>query len=398
MAGEAVETHDARVNLLSPEAAASPQPVYARLHAQGGMLRTPLTGSPILCRYEDVLWALRHPAIFSSETQVHLALGTVRPMIPQQIDPPRQTRFRKILDPRFSRQRVLELEPHVRRHANRLIDGFIGDGECEFDHAFAVPFPGQVFLDLMGLPPEDLDVFLQLKDAIVRPHMQTRDLEAMAALRTRAGRQIYAYFEILIDERTAHPRDDIVTYLLGAELDGRRLTHEEILDVCYLFLLGGLNTVTASLGCSFAHLAAHPEARARLADPALIPGAVEELLRFETPVTVVPRLVKQDVTLGSLEIKAGEMVALLLGAADTDESEFADALRVDFERTPNRHLAFGAGPHRCLGSHLARMELRVALEEWHRRIPAYAIKPGETPRYSSAIREVQYLPLVWPPA
>ena len=118
-------------------------------------------------------------------------------------------------------------------------------------------------------------------------------------------------------------------------------------------------------------------------------------MRWETPVTGVPRLVKEDVTLSGVKIKKGELAFLLVGASNTDESAFPDPEKVDFDRERNIHVAFGAGPHRCLGSHLARMELRVAMEEWHRRIPDYEIKPGETPRYSPGIREVRYLPLVW---
>jgi cytochrome P450 len=155
--------------------------------------------------------------------------------------------------------------------------------------------------------------------------------------------------------------------------------------------------VTATLGCNIAYLAANPEQRRKLVgDGALLDTAVEELLRWETPVTGVPRLLKQDVTLHGVEMKAGELVTLLLGASNLDDGEFEGAEDVDFARERNRHLAFGGGAHRCLGSHLARMELRVAMEEWHRRIPDYEIKPGETPSYSSGIREVQYLPLVWP--
>jgi cytochrome P450 len=154
--------------------------------------------------------------------------------------------------------------------------------------------------------------------------------------------------------------------------------------------------VTATLGCSIAYLASHPEQRQRLVrDPSLIPGAVEELLRWETPVVAVPHIATQDLTLRGVEIKQGAVVTFLLGAANTDAAHFKDANEVDFARERNIHLAFGSGPHRCLGSHLARMEMRVALEEWHRRIPDYAIAPGETPRYSAGIREVMHLPLVW---
>jgi cytochrome P450 len=211
-----------------------------------------------------------------------------------------------------------------------------------------------------------------------------------------AGQGIYGYFGDVIEERRRKPGSDLVSYLCQAEIDGEKLSSNEILDICFLMILAGLDTVTATLGCNVAFLASNPEHRRKLvADPALIPAAVEELLRWETPVTGVPRVVKQDVEIHGVTLEKGEMVTLLLGAADLDEGEFESPHDVDFARERNRHVAFGSGPHRCLGSHLARMELEVALEEWHRRIPDYAIQPGETPRYSPGIREVQYLPLVW---
>lgn len=383
-------------NPFTPDLAACPQVEYARLRAECPISRLPYIGMALISRHEDVMWALRHPEIFSSEVSDLIALGTERPMIPQQLDPPRQTRYRKILDPQFSRRRMAELEPRVRQHAVELIDAVIDRGECEFDADFAIPLPCTAFLGLMGLPQEELGLFLELKDGIIRPPVPITDLEAGREYRRRTGRRIYDYFERLIDERLVHPRDDIMSYLVRAELDGEKLSRNEILDICFLFLLGGLDTVTATLGCSIAYLAQNPDQRQRIAaDPQKIPAAVEELLRWETPVMALPRLVRQDVVLGGHPFKPGEMVTLLIGAANTDEAAFPNASVVDFDRDANRHIAFGAGPHRCLGSHLARMELRVGLEEWHRRIPHYAIKPGERPVYTPGIREVRYLPLVW---
>jgi cytochrome P450 len=317
-------------------------------------------------------------------------------MIPQQIDPPDQTRYRKILDPQFSRKRMAKLEPAIRADAKALIDGFEDQGECEFNKQFAIPLPCNAFLHLMGLPVEELDLFLELKDGIIRPKSETGDFEEMAKIRTESGRRIYAYFENVIEERSRAPRDDMMGYLLGAEIDGKKLSHNEILDICYLFLLGGLDTVTATLGCSIAYLAANPDQRHKIVDDLKFSeSALEELLRWETPVTGVPRVVKQDCEIAGTEIKQGEVVMLLLGAANLDPGEFEDADVMNLERERNRQIAFGSGPHRCLGSHLARMELRAGLEEWHKRIPDYEIKAGETPIYSIGIREVQYLPLVW---
>jgi cytochrome P450 len=279
------------VNLTKPEFAARPQPVYARLHEHFRVATAFGIGAPLLSRYEDVVFALRHPKIFSSEMDIHMALGTERPMIPQQIDPPAQTSYRKILDSQLSRERVLALEPDIRRHANELIDRIADGGECEFDRAFAIPLPCRAFLAFMGLPQEDLELFLELKNGIIRPPVPPADLAAAYEFRANTAKRIYAYFERVIDERIAAPRDDLMTYFTRAEVDGRKLSRNEILDVCFVFLLGGLDTVTATLGCSVAYLAANPAHRRRLAtDPAVIPLAVEELLRWETPVMMLPRL------------------------------------------------------------------------------------------------------------
>lgn len=381
------------VNLFDAEFARCPHAVYARLRAELPVARQSFIGNPVISRYEDVMWALRHPEIFSSEMDLEMALGTERPMIPQQIDPPRQTRFRKLLDPLFSRKRMQALEPGIRRHARDLIDGFADRGSCEFHREFAVPLPCTAFLHLLGLPPEELGLFLELKDGIIRPPAPP---DEAAELRRETGRRIYAYFDRALDERVARPREDLLTWLTTTELDGRKLTREEMLDICFLLLLAGLDTVTATLGCSIAFLASNPEHRRRLVeDPTRIDAAVEELLRYETPVTAVPRLLKQDVEVAGVRLEKGQLVTLLLGAANTDEDRFPEADRVDFDRERNKHIAFGAGPHRCLGSHLARMELRVALEEWHRRIPEYRIAPGEIPIYTPGIREVRHLPLVF---
>ena len=397
-----------QVNLFDPELARCPQPVYARIRQKCPVGRAALTGSPVISRYTDVVWALRHPEIFSSQMDLQLALGTERPMIPQQIDPPAQTRYRRLLDPHFSKRKMDELMPAIRREANRLIDRFESRGACEFDEDFAIPLPCSAFLSLLGLPLSDLEFFRGLKDGIIRPQALRPDefkglspadsMERGKAIRKESGHQIYEYFEKVIDERTANPKHDLMTSLVHAEIEGEKLARTEILDICFLLLLAGLDTVTATLGCNIAYLASNPEQRRRLVgDPALIPGTVEELLRWETPVTAVPRVCRQDVEVGGVPIRKGEMVTLLLGAANTDDEHFRRAQEVDFDRERNIHLAFGAGPHRCLGSHLARMELLVAMEEWHRRIPDYRIAPGETPRFSPGIREVMYLPLVWEP-
>ena len=380
------------VSAFDGEMASGPQTLYHLMEEAGRVIRADI--GTVLVHHDDVQHALRHPDVFSSREAV--LIGNIRPLIPLSIDPPEHVKFRRILDPLFAPKAVATLEPEVRSLVTDLIDGFIGDGEVEFNAAFAIPLPCTVFLRLMGLPLEDLDLFLRLKDNIIRPAGRT--LEEQNAVRAETGREIYEYFSRVIEERTAEPRSDLMSRFLEAEVDGHRLTSEDILDICYLFLLAGLDTVTATLGCSVVYLANHPEHRRALAqDPSLIPAAVEELLRWETPVPGIMRTVAHDVEVQGEQLKAGEQVTCLLGSANLDPTEFPDPDAVDFHREPNRHLAFGGGVHRCLGSHLARLEMRVALEELHARMPDYEIKPGETPRYGAGIRTVEYLPLVFTP-
>jgi cytochrome P450 len=187
----------------------------------------------------------------------------------------------------------------------------------------------------------------------------------------------------------------LLSQIVHATIDGRQMSETELLGIAHLLLLGGLDTVTATLDCMVTYLANHPDRRQQLVDdPSRIPAIVEELLRWETPVMIVPRVVKQDMQLGGVQLFAGDSVILVLGAANLDDDEFGDT-SVDFDRDPNRHLAFGGGHHLCLGAHLARLELRVALEELHARIPNYRIASGTELRFSPGIRQAESLPLEW---
>ncbi len=286
----------------------------------------------------------------------------------------------------------------IEQLVNHLIDGFIDEDEIDFTTRFSLPFPSQVFLTLFGLPMDELPRFLQMKDGIIRPnHVVGHDIghPETDAYQQQMADSIYEYFEALLDERSSVRRDDLLSQFLEAEVDGDRLSREDILDICFLFLIAGLDTVSASLDCFFGFLAGHPDQRRQLvASPESIPNAVEELLRWETPVMGAARVATCPFTLADVEVMPGEQVMVLLGAANVDAHELGDAATVRWDRTVNRHLAFGGGVHRCLGSHLARVELRVALREWHRRIPDYRVKPDVLLDYTPGIRALDRFPMV----
>lgn len=386
--------------MMDPAVTARPQPAYKTLReacpvARGGdgFLGG---GMAVFFRHGDIEEALRDPARFSSRFGIgDTGLGNDRPLIPLQIDPPDHKKYRVLLDPLFAPKKMERLDADIAVLVNELIDGFIDDGRCEFNNDFAVPLPCIVFLRLMGLPVEDLDVLLRLKDGIIRGNGEL-DPGTQGRARAAAGRECYDYFGAILDERQRAPRDDMLSLFLQAEVEGKRLTRDEILDVCYLFLIAGLDTVTDSLTCFFHTLAARTDLRRRLVEqPEVVPAAVEELLRWESPVPSVVRIATQDLEIEGCPIKAGDAVLLSLGSANTDETAIAGADEIDFDRQANRHYAFGGGIHRCLGSHLARRELRVALHEWHRRIPDYHVPAEADLRWAPLLRQVENLPLVF---
>ena len=382
----------------NPEFAAHPQPIFKMLRDETPVMSVPMGSGPgvLLTRKAEIMEALRHPEIFSSNMDA-VDLKNKRPMIPLQIDPPDHKKFRKLLDPIFAPRKMAAMEDEVAALVNRLIDGFIDDGEVDFAKRFSIPFPSQVFLTLLGLPLEELDRFLAMKDGIIRPdHVTGTRYGAKEAQdhQQKVADATYEYFEMVLDDREKERKDDLLSRFLDADVEGDRLSRNDILDICFLFLIAGLDTVTATLDCMYSFLAQNPEHRRQLVeDPALIPNAIEEMLRWETPVMTIARVAVADYELGGCPVHEGDQVMVMIGSANTDEAEFPDGDQVRFDREVNPHIAFGGGIHRCLGSHLARMELRVALREWHRRIPEYELEPGHTLVYTPGIRSIDHFPM-----
>jgi len=379
---------------------AAPQERYLQLIANGGFVE-PMPGMALSFARVNTEYVLRHHEQFSS--QMDMNIGNVRPMIPLNVDPPMHSKYRKLLDPLFAPRRMDEQEEDITRRVNGFIDTFIDRGECNFTEEFAELFPSSVFLGLMGLPEDEMRMFLRMRDGILHPEKWDEnallDPDVRAKVMAAAGQEIYEYFGNLIDERRENPTGDIITRFVQTEIDGEKLTRNDILDICFLFLIAGLDTVSDTLTCSYAFLATHPEHRQMIVDdPSIIPAAVEELLRWESPVPMgVPRLAQCPVDLPTgAHVDEGTAVMPNYGAANMDPAAYDDPMDVRFDRTNNPHIAFGGGVHRCLGSHLARRELRVTLREWHRRIPEYRIKPGhETLEYPPGLRHVKDLTLTW---
>ncbi|HVA73652.1 MAG TPA: cytochrome P450 [Acidimicrobiales bacterium] len=377
---------------LDPANSANPQPFWGRLRSIGPVVPG-LFGNVQVVGRREVEFALQNPQVFSSAMDA-VDLGQKRPLIPLQVDPPDHVKYRRLLDPIFAPREMARIEGDVKELVNNLIDDFIERGECEFGAEFAIPLPSAVFLKMMGMPISDLEMFLQMKDGIIRP--QGADLEEIRDNQRGWAGRIDDYFASALQEREKERRDDLMSRFLDAEVAGEKLSEDEILGMCFLLLLAGLDTVTDTLECDFAYLAQHDDARAAIVEnPDLIPSAVEELLRWETPVTALGRVAAVDTELAGCPIPKGTKVGIALGAANTDDSVIPGAGEVDLSRNPNRHLAFGGGVHRCLGSHLARMELRVALREWHRRIPEYHIAPETQLVYTPGLRQIERLPLVF---
>jgi len=394
------ESDGGMLSLMDEETAANPQPMFKMLRETMPVIAVDGVGVVVTCKAEaDEVF--RHPEVFSSNADA-VDLKNLRPLIPLQIDPPDHKKYRKLLDPIFAPRQMALIEESVARTVNELIDRFIDRGEVDFSSEFSVPFPSRVFLGLLGLSFDELPRFLAMKDGIIRPHLVIGaefDSEEAQAHQQETADSIYAYFNEVLDQREVTREEDLLSRFLDAEVDGHKLTREDILDICFLFLIAGLDTVTATLDCIFGYLVHHPEQRQRIIDdPTVIPSAIEELLRWETPVQVVARVALEDTEVAGCPVRKGDNVMVLLGSVNTDEADLPDAQDVRFDREVNRHWAFGSGVHRCLGSHLARQELRVALREWHRRIPEYELLEGHTLVYTPAIRSIDHFPLTFTPA
>lgn len=362
-----------------------PDIVYAP-HGRGNL------ASWILTRSELIREVLQDPQTFSSKNNsaVTAVMGESWDLIPLEKDPPEHGHYRTLMNPLFSPSRIDALDADVRRTAVELIETFKASGECNFIADFGTPFPVTVILRLMDLPLEMSAQFLDWEYALLRG----KDLGADRA--KAAGLAIRDYLLGVIEERRRAPGDDLISVAVAGSIEGRPLNEEEILGIAFMLFLGGLDTVAATLGFVFKHLAEDLENQRLLrAEPALIPNAIEELLRAY-PVVNCNRFVTRDIDFHGVRMRKGDNVSCPTMLAGRDEREFPEPHRIDFRRPSPRHITFSAGPHRCIGSHLARRELKIAIEEWLTRLPEFRLKPGIVPpTHSSGVCGVDFLPIQW---
>jgi cytochrome P450 len=350
-------------------------------------------GTPfwMMTRMEDIRAALQSPQIFSSHAVVPTDPNPPYSWIPEMLDPPIHTVWRQLLGPTFSPAAIAKLEPRVRQRFSEILDRIAGRGECDYVADVALLFPNTIFMEIMGLPVADAGRFQAWETDILHTGATGNEVSL------KAMGEVVEYFSDLVTERRAQPRHDLVSAALGYRIDGQPPSDEDLLALCLLLFMAGLDTVAMQLSYSMLHLAIHAEDRNRLvADPSLWPTAIEEFLRYYSFVTP-GRKIMQETDFRGCPIHPGQMAYLPLVSANRDPAEFEGADEVRIDRTENRHIAFGAGPHRCLGSHLARQELRIGLTEWHARIPNYRLAEGASVREHGGQIGLDNLPLRWEP-
>jgi cytochrome P450 len=346
-----------------------------------------MNGCYHLTRREDVLAALRNPKVFSS--RLALQPPGYLPVVPLAFDPPEHTRYRKFLQPYFSPHALSKSRPVLERHAAEMIGAFAGRGECDAVADFANLYPFQVFLDLYGLPLEDRDRLIDWKNALNtdKPVLGQADLDKAQAL--------FEYLTDAIQQRRRSPGSDMLSKVMTGDGD---FTDLELLGMSHLLILAGLDTVTAAIGFSLFELARRPELRAKLRDnPRDTRVFIEEIVRLEPSAPVAPRVTTEYVEVGGMTLPPGSQVRLCMAAINRDGSDKVSTDDLVLDGKVHRHWGFGGGPHRCLGSHLARIELTVIVREWLKQIPDFELASDYTPEISfpSKTFALKELPLSW---
>jgi cytochrome P450 len=377
-----------------PEYLAAPYKFLADLHETQPPIffnTTPFSrGSWLVTGYTNVFYVLRNPELFITGL---IESFPRKPdaffnLLPIEIDPPDHRKYRAILDPMLSIRGIASLEPAIRELTNKLIDEFVDKGGCEFTEAFGRPLPVSVFLELMGLPQDMRDTFVEWAMGML--HSQDR------AIAGRCMQETIAYLEKVIEEKKRKPDEGAISAIVHGRADGVPLTGGEIFGFTFFLFIAGLDTVFATLNNMFLWLADHPEGRREIIDdPENIDAQLEELLRIYGT-TFSGRVLTQDIELGGVKMKKDDKVTCILPAANYDPAIFENPRAVNFNRKRKPNLSFTAGPHSCMGAHLARLEMKIGLSEFLRRIPDFKVKEGFKPEYwPGGVIGPKLVPLVW---
>jgi cytochrome P450 len=362
--------------------ARDPYPAYEELRAKCPVMRSLLYGRFwLLSRYEDVKAAALDWKTYTSSvvgvTAIPVITPRTEPQLPIELDPPLHSRYRALMAPVFSPARVDRMRPRIAALASELIDAILARpaGEAiDLVSAYALPFAIGTLAELTNLPKSDsgrwsawLDRMFDFRDPIGGQ---------------RAAGEFAAYIDGLIAERRKNPQEDFVSELINAEVEGQRLTDREIRSFLTVTFGAGFETTQDAMSATLHYLAENPADLARLREhPELVPTAVEEFLRYISPIQIFGRNATRDVVVHDVEIKSGDIVALGFGSANRDPKVFAEPDRIILDRSPNRHLAFGAGPHLCLGAPVARLEMAITLTDFIRRVPDWTLAPGHAPEW-----------------
>jgi cytochrome P450 len=366
-----------------------------RFIREGGDVFQSKDGVWYLTSPEAVQFAHRNPKIFSSASAFDGLMSPV-PLIPIAIDPPDHKRFRRILDPMLAPRVIDEMQDELRMQVRELIGAFADKGSCDVVADLGRLYPTQVFLTLFGLPVSDRDQFIGWAETIVEGGEVDGGLPGPEVI--EAATLLFGYLQGFIQEKRENPGEDMLSRVLA--LDGEDAwTDEEVLGLCFLFTIAGLDTVTSAIGFLMLHLSRRPDLRHEIArDDSVIDRVIDEVLRLELPAPTTPRVTTQDVEVCGKLIPAGSRAALVLATANRDVSRFPAGNEIDLDPANRGHLSFGGGIHRCLGSHLARRELRLVVEEFHKAIPDYEVVSGVEPKvvWPSGTLHLSSLPLEFP--
>ena len=408
-----------KVNMVSPEVLECPYPYYQRVREEAPVHQTPL-GFWAVSRYEDVLSVVRNPEVFSSLAQSNSFVTTPPPEVIEiakqgyprvntllSNDPPSHTQFRNLVNKAFLPKRVAQLEDSIRKITNDLIDAFINDGKVDLVEQFAVGVPLTVIADALGVDRADMPKFKKWSDDSVAPlsGMLTPERQIECA---HSRIEFQKYMVDRVHEREANLRDDLLSDLVSARFDsgeraGEGMTMAEMLDVSAQLLVAGNETTTKLIAAATLMLVENPEQMAKVrADHSLIPNLVEEALRMEAPVQMLPRFTKEDVEVGGVAIPKGSVVMAMYGCANRDGAKYPNPDMFDIERDNARtQMAFGQGPHFCVGAALARSEARIAFELLLSRLNNIALASVDTPTHrelSMTLRGLTNLHLTFTPA